>query len=417
MKSSSRKWLSSFLGLTLACLIQTFYPSFGPRSNAASEGWDIPNNPAGVDTTFKYNVADLPISGEVRTIPWPSDYWATVRDNINYRWDGVQNSLSPAEKVAQAFNLPNFPQNITRTVGIYGHQRKACDEENECQDLRDSSVCAKPRDSVGPKAGRCVPPWWGIGNGWTAAALSEQAPIHPVTKNGISFYPGDLEALLSYIYSKNTTSKFISSRCNRKLSEFDSDSYGRLLNPDCRDMNPGTLFVVLSNMVGIRKLSIIEDRISYDEVWHQPIRGYRVTNAVNGKLIEVSQAKAISLLRSILVPLKPGNYPYNTAASRFFHVEMDMSYIIPPRPSRESQARQADLYTRTDSLGFILEADSSGNVLGGEWLGHSRQSHPDFVWWPVGKPQGSLHGLTYTMVKDLLDQARGVVNRVPKRIR
>ena len=413
MKSSSGRRLPSLLVLTLACTIQTLYLSSVQPSRAAGfEGWDVQNNPARVDSTFKYNVADLPIRGEVQNMPWPSDFWVTVRDSINYRWDG--DNLSPAEKVARAFNLPNFPQNITETVGIYGHQGTACDENSECEVLRNSSICVKPRGAVGPRAGRCTPPWWGIAHGWTAAALSEPAPIHFVAKNGIIFYPGDLEALLSYIYSKNTPNKLLSSRCDKKSSEFGTDGDGRILRPECRDINPGTLFVVLANMIGIRKQSIIEDRMSDYEVWDLPVRGYTVTNAVNGKLKEISWAKAISLLRSIPVPVKPGHYSYNPAATRFFHVEMFLRYIGPTQPSRESQDGRADANTRADDYNFILEADRLGNILGGEWLGDSRQSHPDFVWWPVGKPQGSLHGLTYAMVKDLLDQSRAIIRGRPR---
>ncbi|MBA3767768.1 MAG: hypothetical protein H0W99_12435, partial [Acidobacteria bacterium] len=144
MKPCACRWLSSLLVLAIAYPLQALYPSSSLQPDYAffntgkGEGWDPPNNPAGVDSEFNYNAASLPISGEAQNMPWPSYDWPTVRDSINYRWDG--NNLSPAEKVAEAFNLPNFPQNITETAGIYGHQG-FCDEDPECQIHDVSLVC------------------------------------------------------------------------------------------------------------------------------------------------------------------------------------------------------------------------------------------------------------------------------------
>ena len=101
------------------------------------------------------------------------------------------------------------------------------------------------------------------------------------------------------------------------------------------------------------------------------------------------------------------NYTYNQAAARFFHVQMELTYITESTPARMSHIDRVDDYTRADSYEFILEADRTGKVLGGEWLDASRRSHPDFVWWPSGAPQSpGLHGLTYAMVKALLEQAK-----------
>jgi hypothetical protein len=32
---------------------------------------------------------------------------------------------------------------------------------------------------------------------------------------------------------------------------------------------------------------------------------------------------------------------------------------------------------------YILEFDSEGNIVGGEWLGKSRWDHPDYIWYPT----------------------------------
>ncbi|MBI4508578.1 MAG: pre-peptidase C-terminal domain-containing protein [Deltaproteobacteria bacterium] len=463
------------------------------------EAWNDKNNPAFVDSTFSYQIADFPVEGEAKSTPWAGDYWATANDSINHRWDG-ETSLSPAEKVAAAFNLPSFPRDITNAVGIYGNRgRRACDSDADCKDLTDGSVCAKPRGATGSKIGRCIPTWWGICHGWAPAALSEPNPVRPVTKNGVTFYPGDLHALASFAYQTSLPTKFLSERCNLDEPNLNYDPTGRLIEGQCRDMNGGSFLVVMANMLGLRKVGIVEDRTFDDEVWNQPVRGYSITNAVGGKIPEITRDEAIKKLDlhlSFSTPLskvdlnsretKTGvytaqaagevvfklagtgdadlyvkrgtsvtennadcssagndsneecrlavsageqvswlvlgysdsskvtlaigeqkaeaNYTFNTAAKRFFYVEIDLRWISEAGPSRT--ANNPDLTTKTDKYQLIVETDQNGKVLGGEWVGASRQAHPDFMWWPNGAPRSLQSGLSYSMVKDLMEQAK-----------
>jgi hypothetical protein len=467
------------------------------------EAWNRANNPAYVDSTFVYEVDRLPVAGEMANTPIPGDYWATQKDSINHRWDGAD-SLSPAEKFAKAFNVPDFPKTITNEYGIYGHGRKECKETSECDDLKDGSSCVTPRGATGEKPGRCIPGWWGICHGWAPFALAEAkfAPVKEVTKNGVTFYPGDLEALGSLLYSENLPTKFLSQRCNLKPEDIKTDPTGRVINGECIDMNPGSVHVVATNFLGLRKEGFVEDRTYSDQVWNQPVRSYKITNAVDGKLKEIQKAEAISLLglglgyKPLLaetvvkksekksgsytveadgaliikmsgtgdgdlhvkrgaeatdavydcrpyaggsdeeckfndakvgekffymingygdeskVSLQIGSasggteYIYNTAAKRFFHVEMDLNYITESQPARMSHVGQIDTYTRTDHYEYILETDAAGRIQGGEWLGSSRQSHPDFAWWPTAAPRSAVNGvLKYEMVRSLLEGA------------
>jgi hypothetical protein len=89
-------------------------------------------------------------------------------------------------------------------------------------------------------------------------------------------------------------------------------------------------------------------------------------------------------------------------------VSLDVDYLSTAAPARKSRLGEADAHTRTDSYEYVLEVDASGTVLGGEWIGGSRSVHPDFVWWPIGPPSGPTPGgLTYPMVKGLLDESTG----------
>jgi hypothetical protein len=100
------------------------------------------------------------------------------------------------------------------------------------------------------------------------------------------------------------------------------------------------------------------------------------------------------------------NYVYNTTAQRFFYVEADVNYISESSPARYSHIGEIANYTRTDHYQYILETDANGRIQGGEWVGDSMTNHPDFLWWPNGKPTGTLPGgLTYAQVKSLLDES------------
>jgi len=348
-------------------------------SDESFETWNRRNNPAYVDANFEYNAERLPISGKAAQDPIPADYWATYRDSINQRWDG-HDSQSPSEKFEQAFGLEGLPDVISSLYGIdkYSH-RKECFADMDCDDLEDGSTCA--RRSQEDEMGTCIPTWWGLCHGWAPYAISEPAAVETVEHNGVTFYPGDIEALFTLVYTKGLPVKFLSERCNEKSPDPDDD--GRIPQDECRDMNPGSLHIVATNMLGLREVGFVEDR-TYDlQVWNQPVSAYRVTNAEDGKLIEVTQEEAVAL-----VGLEEGSeYTYNTEAKRFFHVKLELDYITEAGPAHHSHVGNS-MYTRTDRYEYVLEARQDGTIFGGEYVGASRTFHPDFVWWPTDKPSG-----------------------------
>ncbi len=67
-----------------------------------------------------------------------------------------------------------------------------------------------------------------------------------------------------------------------------------------------------------------------------------------------------------------------------------------------------DTYTHKDVYDYLLELDAAGEIIGGEWLGSSRENHPDFLWLPVKKHPGMVAGvIDYNNVRALFDLSTG----------
>jgi hypothetical protein len=462
-----------------------------------AEAWDSANNPAYVDSNFLYNVSQLPTSGAGPT-PIPGSYWPVASDNINVVWEG---STSPAEKYARAFgkDVATVMDAVSEANGVKGHsERKDCSSASDCSDLGDGSDCAASYDG---SVKRCIPTWWGICHGWAPYALSEPQAKNAVTRNGVTFEPGDIEALMSLSYT-SVQSKFLSSRCNRMDNgnyALHYDNSGRIIEAECRDSNPGSWHILVTNRMGLMHQGFVLDQTTNYEVWNQPGWKFRITNLDNGALKEVSKDQAMSILgagtsRTEIFPATtlaagankagvwtattattvtfrtsgtgdadlyvrkgaaptadtadcsstgstadescqvdvqagdkvywmvlgysdsstptlgvelPGSgpYVYNSAAARFYSVEMDFTFVVESSPG--DSAHSADDYSQTKHYSYILEADQYGKILGGEWAGDSKKDHPDFAWWPTGAPQYDVAGISYADLKSLNDEAAG----------
>ena len=268
------------------------------------EAWNSANNPAYVDSTFIQYAHQLPVAGGREKAPIPGDYWATFKDSLNVKWDGAS-SQSAAEKYGKAFGRSDVEDLVSQANGVKGAStRKACTTTADCSDLMDGSECSASYDGA---VKRCIPTWWGICHGWAPYALSEPAARNPVTRQAadgsqVTFYPGDLEGLMSMLYT-NVATKFISQRCNK--DEPPTDANGRVILGECRDMNPGTWHVVVTNLMGLRQQGFVLDQTFDDEVWNQPAWSYRITNPTGQGLTEVTRAQALEILgiEGTLTPL------------------------------------------------------------------------------------------------------------------
>ena len=106
----------------------------------------------------------------------------------------------------------------------------------------------------------------------------------------------------------------------------------------------------------------------------------------------------------------PVSYVFNANARSFAYVQSEVKYISEAAAEQDGPLRSViDRYTGVDRYEYVLELDTAGKIIGGEWVGSSKVAHPDFVWLPTGVGASSVAGgaITYANVKSLVDESNG----------
>ncbi|DAZ97477.1 TPA: hypothetical protein N0F65_009960 [Lagenidium giganteum] len=335
-------------------------------------------------------------SAEFSPVPWPSSYWPIYQDGINYQWKSGEKS--PSEKYAEAYGLDvtTFTERISRNNGVLSQSsRRECSSNADCSNLGDGSVCGRRR---GESKGYCIPGWFGICHAWAPAAIMEPEPRCAVRKGSVKFEPFDIKALLTQIYDgANVGTVFTGARFNGPdNAPNNKDQYGRFRDAARRDIGAGFFHIAMTNIMGRFKKSFVVDVTAGSEVWNQPVRKYEVLDMY---LVDTAQ-----VAREIY---KTDRYPFNNAMKQLAYVRTKFSWIVEAGENGPLVSTGAvDQYTKSAEYTYLLELDGKQNIIGGEWLWDSNDEHPDFLWFPTGRPSESTVtnvGLSYKDVRELLD--------------
>ena len=382
--------------------------SDGKIVDGKADAWNSTNNPERFQVEFDYQLANLPMNGGAEVTPWPDTYWPTYKDSTNQRWQGM-NEMSPLEKYDMAFNgwepgegfmdlRPFNPSNCTAEwdteyydrlgpAASYMSKYKGNAKARDGVDSDDDGEIDECGDNDG------VESWWGLCHAWVPASILEKEPQHSVTHNGVTFEVGDIKGLLQTIYDR-ASAMMLGGRCNEK--EVERDEHGRIKADHCRDTNAGAFHVVMTNMMGIHKRSFAEDRTYDYQVWNQPFRSYEV--------LSQEEIDAKTAMAAMGQP-DAEDYAYNDDAKRFAKVRMRVKYITEPHQASTEplvpDVEAYDSYTGSDTYEYILEMDENGEIIGGEWIGYSQTTHPDFLWLPI-RARGGNPNVDIDMVQELL---------------
>ena len=294
----------------------------GKSVDGRADAWNWRNDPRHFRHELDYTFEGLPGEGRLDITPWTGSYWPYVGDGINARWQAdrgmsAQDSwrgLSPAEKYDIAFNgwIPpegfqelspmdahtcEFDEAYYQALGPaadWTHRNKGLGRlTNGIDDDRDGTMdadeCAEHSEGPSSTSRReldGLETWWGICHAWAPAALMEQQPLGPVTRNGVTFDTADLKGLIMQQWDR-TRAYGVGGRCEE--AEIERDDTGRVLTDECRDLNAGSWHVIVTNFIGMNKKGFVIERTTNYEVWNQPLFGYKITEQREITLDEAHQ--------------------------------------------------------------------------------------------------------------------------------
>ena len=387
-----------------------------PHREDKGDEWDFFNQPESFGLPLTYTLDLLPQVGRAQITPWPETYWPAVEDGLNVRWQ--REAYSALEKYDIAFNgwsPPNGFENL-RPLTTASCETGEWDPEyyealgpaaKAWSDLKGNYRARNGIDDDGDGLiDECddmdgMDLWWGSCHAWVPASILELEPQDSVLINGIRFDVSDIKALLILMYDE-ARQIAIGERCLESNPK--RDLTGRILNPDCRNINAGTFHLLITNLVGLMGRSVGEDRSNYDEVWNQPVLGYRVLK---------SQKRSKEEANTLLGQAPFSSYDFNSKAVELVEVEMELDYVTESDPSKYPMNPQIDHYTRTDRYRYILELDGSGNVIGGEWIAQrdsngewSLNDRPDYIWLPLGAGRLPIDFVDSSQIRELHRRSR-----------
>ncbi|DBA05125.1 TPA: hypothetical protein N0F65_004975 [Lagenidium giganteum] len=291
-------------------------------------------------------------SSDFKPAPWPSSYWPTYADGINYRW---QDAPSASEKYAMAFgkDVKEFTDTISKNNGILSmtHSRK-CSSDSQCDS---GEKCGKRR---GESSGYCIAGWFGICHAWAPAAILEPEPQCAVKYNGVKFDVFDMKALMTQIYDgSGVGTVFTGARYDGGRDP--TDAYGRFKDAAHRDLGPGYMHIAMTNVMGKLKKTFVLDVEPDAPVWNQPVRSFKILKTKDYTPRDATK---------VFFGFRNSPYPFNNEAKRLRYVENEVKWIVEAGEDGPLVSTgRVNSYTTTRRYEYLLELDNDNNILGGEW--------------------------------------------------
>lgn len=333
----------------------------------------IAGMPAITDFSF------LPLRGKLADdrLGWSETYWPSNKGGIAYRW--------------------NHPDPQPFKYKLYSRDELARMSQEELSRLSPAELYdisngdynySLTRKAFSLYTSRDL--WWeGICHGWAQAAINypEPAPVVITNPDGIRvpFGSSDVKGLLAmheaYNY-KGSKFAFAGKRCrvNGKVEgeadERDHPSHRNfppleLANSEeCRDVNAGGFHVIISNMIGLLGKGFVADVDRFNDVWNQPITNYEASIVGEEAVSAVHQSQGIA--RRVRVKMK---MTYGEEL-QFYTPELaaqGKKNFVSKLPVTGTPHQEF----RSKNYEYILEINSAGKIIGGEWISQTR---PDFMW-------------------------------------
>ncbi|MFW7381953.1 MAG: hypothetical protein ACOH5I_24310 [Oligoflexus sp.] len=314
------------------------------RRSSMFEAWIDSGSPARLfGEGFEDRFEALPTSGTVQQMPWADTYWPNYKRGLAWRWQaGDEVAQMPSKDDVQAFDSEQInrlspAEKYDLYLGQYDYP------------LTSSELSRTDADQDS---------WWGLCHGYAPASIlfAEPEPISVANPDGIeiNFTSSDIKALLTYAQQyqrKSDSTLFMATRCNEDLEDT-FEPYSRA----CRGVNPGSLHIALSEMLGNRQEAVVVDIEQGQEVWNFPAISYQ------SEILEES------------------SQIYDSAAEgtvKIIAVNTTVVFVQPINPHTEAIGAVDVGQFITKDYQYTVELDKEGRIIGGDW---KSDDSPDFLW-------------------------------------
>ena len=273
------------------------------------------------------------------------------KTEYNNSWYGKSQGLSSAA------NQPQAP-------------KKNDERQSSALDLYDKEFEQKEPNNSDLENDNNIKTWHGYE--LALAATIQQEPMKNVVKNGVTFKPNDIRALLKEVYTSNAYMLLGGSRCKNATVKQRGD---QTKMSSCEGINPATLHLSLFNFIGRQNSPIILGETSDATTSNSSIVKFS-TELKEGNL---SVVRAYELIGDKAKGMSTQKYVFNSDSDVVLrHISTTIQYL--PTISLELQG---GLEFETKTYDYILELRKDGNdfrIVGGEWINNSINDHPDFLW-------------------------------------
>ncbi len=332
--------------LALVVFLFVVNASFGQEAKNISEAWEGFSSPDIMSSGFVHDFATLPLEASLLggNKAWSSHYWPSKKAGINNRW------FSPKDETFD-YQSPD-----KATVAKMDLDAKKTLSPSEKYDLLMGRYDYPLKKEVYGVTSRLSKDWVGICHGWAPAAIHHNEPNPKYIQNAdgvvIPFGSADIKALLSYYYAYHYESETVHQVGKRCF--FGSWIGGARGCGD--DLNAGAFHIILANKLGIKHEGFVADVERFNEVWNQPIVGFR--SQVLEKDLPPSKKAAKNAVSEVRI------------ATEFFYTDES-------EPNWETVMGTSEQVVSKLELLYRVELDAEGKIVGGAWESSVR---PDFLW-------------------------------------
>lgn len=337
-----------------------------------------------------------------KNVPWAGSYWA-------YESDGISKKLGDQKSPAAEYDA------------IFGTQAEEWESENHsCKHLKGETK-------------KSCEGWWGHCNAWAAAGIKEPEPTKPIDYKGSKLSVGDQKAWLTEMWMESSTlftgltnkTQKTGTWVNQPKSEIAKKplSFGSGTNYDAFwDVTPRQMFLIFTNHIGILEQGLVIDRFTGDEVWNQPIVGYRILSIESGDIFppETRDDQELYPVRIQMKIYWANDNVSEEHVSKPFDIKKTEDYDVVEDFYPEYSGRYLTFKLFFDKP-LVMEDGkvvSAGKIVGDGVWGHQEdplttadelnETHPDFIWAPLDSSHGANYANPYIQESKVRSIIEGV---------